>query len=216
MTTERKNTINDKAISRFLLPTVKNIDPSWLLKLIPDSLYQASKESLQGSRILTSEMHRQYRIAVPDKADLKPEQQWLIADNDSQKKLALRLGGLACADYMRRTIKKEHVKQLMTAMGDTEYRNILKQPILKVEGLTVDQYEGSLNTSHGGLFIMAVGIALLELTLNEDSTFIRLRMSFAFPIAAWDMRPKNLSVDIVQLLDLIAQSALIGVSHGNQ
>jgi hypothetical protein len=201
--------MNARAWIQFFMPNALTIHVDWLRQLTGGNgqLLAQIMRSRTARLLLTRRLYKLHEIAVPSRAKLKPNQQWLLMEHEAQRALALRLGRDALGDWIRRTVRASYVSMLRRELGENDYRRALAGPGLPVEGLDHESFETALQRGHISDYFVAVGAALLETTTDETDTFCRLRMRFAFSPSAWLARPRGIRVDADELTRRIAESA---------
>lgn len=200
--------MNARRWMSFLLPDALTVHADWLRKFTAGDgkLLAQIIRSRTARLLLTRRLYAQHGIAVPERATLRAEQQWLLAEHELQRALAQRLGRDALHESIRRTVRASAVAMLRDALGDEGYRRALAGPGLAVEGLDRVAFETALQRGRIGEYFIAVGAALLETTTDGDS-FCNVRMRFAFSPAVWLCRPRGIRVDAQELARRIAESA---------
>ncbi len=211
-----KNLTSLQGFTELMLPRASNIDPAWLNKLVPTAVLELLNGSREGSRLLTRQLYKRYRIAVPSQSSLQPQQQWLLLENRLQKQLARRLGSLACATFIRTSVKKEAVKKLSTVLGHAQYRALLTQPALPVTGLHKTDFDNALLNAQIADFLTAVGVALLELTLHDADPFFKLRIKFVFPPRCLNLRPQQPLAMEKEELAAVIENTRSGLNEGDE
>jgi hypothetical protein len=185
----------------YLLPDALSMQPGWLRYFVrgsEDLLSQVTRSPL-ARRLLTRQAHEHYRIAVPPRASLAPNQRWLLGEQPQQQALARRLGLEALHGFIRTAVDAVAVTALRKELGDDGYRAALAGPGLAVEGLDRAAFSAALRDGRLEEHAVSVGAAVLETTTRAGDPFAQLRMRFAFSPACWRMRPKALQIDEAEL-----------------
>jgi hypothetical protein len=193
----------------FLVPDALAVHIDWLRDLVrgEDGLLTQVTQSATARRLLTRTLYRKQEMAVPERASLAPQQQWLLAAHKSQVSLARKLGIEALHDFIRTTVEAPLVAILRKALGDDGYRRALSGPGLAVTGLERAGFGAALKRGRPDEYFISVGAALLETTAQTGDPFCRLRMRFAFSPTCWRQRPQGIGVDDGQLAARVAELA---------
>jgi hypothetical protein len=191
----------------FLVPDALGVHIEWLHDLVrgDESLLARVKQSATARRLLTRNLHRHYEIAIPNRASLPPEQQWLLAGQPRQAALARALGIEALHDLIRTTVEAPLVAALREALGDEVYRHAVAASGLPVTGITREGFRAAVRRGRVADYFVSVGAALLETTVQTSDPFYRMRMRFAFSPACWCSRPQGIGVDSALLATRIAE-----------
>ena len=120
----------------FLLPDALTVHADWLRQFADGDghLLAEMLRSRTARLLLTRRLYKQHEIAVPERLQLRANQQWLLADHDAQRALARRLGRDALHDWIRRTVRASAVVMLRSELGEDGYRRALAGPGLSVDG----------------------------------------------------------------------------------
>ena len=121
----------------YLIPDAISMQMEWLRDLTrgDTNLVKQIAQSPTARRLLTRAAHKRFEVAVPTRATLAPNQQWLLLDHRRQHALARRLGLEALHDFVRTTVDAASVTVLRKELGEDGYRAAMAGPGLPVEGL---------------------------------------------------------------------------------
>ena len=185
-----------KGWANFVLNPISQIDPGWLKPML-GSLWPVREKILASSaarRLLNRKLANHEKPESPRPDSLRPAQQWLLEDIQTQRDLARTLGSMACTQQMKRIIDRKGIDQIHAQIGPEEHRRILEQPGLDVEGICGDVFLTHLKNDLSNFF-SCVGVSLLSQTIPEDDDFSQTRMRFAFSPKSWHSRIQGLVVD---------------------
>lgn len=193
--------MNARAWMSFVWPNALSVHSDWLRQFTAgDGLVLAKVLRSRTARLLLiRRLYKLHEVVVPDRVKLRADQQWLLADHETQRALAKRLGRDALHDWIRRTVRASAVAMLRSELGEQGYRRALAGPGLAVEGLDRLAFETALQRGQIGEYFVSVGAALLETTTEGGDPFCNLRMRFAFSPGAWLCRPRGIRVDAHEL-----------------
>lgn len=199
--------MNARRWLNFLLPDALTVHADWLRQFADGDghLLAEMLRSRTARLLLTRRLYKQHEVAVPERLQLRANQQWLLADHDAQRVLGRRLGRDALHDWIRRTVRASAVVMLRGELGEDGYRRALAGPGLSVEGLDRFAFETALQQGQIGEYFASVGAALLETTTEGGDAFCGLRMRFAFSPSIWLCRPRGIRVDADELARRIAE-----------
>jgi hypothetical protein len=174
------------------LRPLASIDAGWLQEWLPSNAVQrllghAAEQRRHASRLVTRQLQAQGEQPLWGQGDDAPH--WLAEPAPTQQALATLLGALACAPWLRGVVARERVAQLNAALGNAGYRLALAERELHVEGLA--PLEGSPIETQ----LMAIGAALLEISLRRCVPATRFRLRLILPPAVWRARPQALVAD---------------------
>lgn len=192
--------------AQLFFPDASSVESGWLQKILPlnSDLLSGVQNSRHASRLLRKAVTKHYQLVVPERENLKPEQQWLLLDTSKQREIAKQLGIYACASHIRTAVTRAAVAQIRDFLGEEGYITTVRAATdADVAGVQREGFDQAVAQQHIGHYIVAHGIALLEKTLDSDDPFFALRMRFAFPPACWNMRPEGLTVDPARLGKLV-------------
>jgi hypothetical protein len=181
----------------FLIPDALAMQLDWVRGLVKgdDGLLAQISQSPTARRLLTRGAHKHLQIAVPARANLAPQQQWLLAAHPQQVSLARSLGIEALHEIFRTTVNARSVAVLKEALSEEGYRRAIAGPGLLVQGLDRSEFDEAVQRGRLTEYITAVGAALLETTTQPGDAFCQMRMRFAFSPACWRARPRDIQVD---------------------
>src|SRR5687768_7293265 len=103
--------MNARAWMQFFMPNALTIHADWLRQFTGGNgqLLAQIMRSRSARLLLTRRLYKLHEIAVPARAKLQPNQQWLLMEHEAQRALALRLGREALSDWIRRTVRASSV-----------------------------------------------------------------------------------------------------------
>ena len=189
--------MNMRAWANLLLPDALNTHLDWLRDLVrgDDGMLAQVVRSPAARRLLARKTYTRFGLVPPARATLTATQEWLLATRDQQLALARHLGMAALQECIRRTVNAKAVATLRRELGEDAYRKAMTQPPLAVTGLDAARFREEIERNGVGVYLTAVGAALLESTLPVDEPFYRLRMALIFSPPCWQSRPRGLQVD---------------------
>lgn len=181
-----------KRIKSLLMPAVTDIHRDWLLTLVPAKWLDRCLTNAQALKQINHRWRPENNFPKLDPGELQAHQRWLLLSIDAQNELALQLGTLACVDYFKRLIAKREVLLVAEQLDKESLSSIVQDEAIEVQGVSFDDFRLALHDSQLHLFLVGVGISLLENSVPEHTEFFELRMKFAFPRHCWLRRPKKL------------------------
>jgi len=193
--------------------SLDHVDNSWLLPLgvSDDASLAAILSSRRGRRSLTLSLIEHYRLPSVPSEGLAPSHHWVLRGTTFLRALALRLGLLASADFVRTSVTREALAALHRTLGAAACGQAVEACIapdaIQVHGLTRATFDAALQTGNIEPFLVRVGRRLLELALFDADDFARQRLRYAFEADSEKLAHFKLSVDNAQLSDTIATLA---------
>lgn len=130
---------------------------------------------------------------------------WARGDYAAQRCTVLRLGALACADPLRRTIEQAELAEVRRAIDEKMYRDAVTQDGALVQNDIQAAYRDALQARDTGHFIAAMGLSVLQCVAPQDEAFIEQRLRYYFARKAWALRQPHLICNRDRVVDILNQ-----------
>src|SRR5687767_1303245 len=158
--------MNARRWVNFLMPDAWTVHTDWLRQFTAGNSHLLAQvmNSRTARLLLSRRLYKLHEVSVPERVKLRPHQQWLLEDHETQRALARRLGRDALHDWIRRTVRASAVVMLRGELDEEGYRRALAGPGLSVEGLDRLAFETALQRGQVGEYFVSVGAALLDTT----------------------------------------------------
>ena len=182
---------------------LRAIDRSWF----PDPLREASglidaAMLSQAARRILCRCLQQRDLLVGIDAARTPS--WAAEGSTAQRRIVLRLGSLACAPAMRRTVDKDERRALLHAVGEAVYHEALAPgPALIDEDVEAD-FREAVRCGNALHFIAAMGMSVLQAALPQDAVFVERCVRYLFPARAWTQHRVDVACDRERVARLLA------------
>ncbi len=192
---------------------LEHIDKSWLLPLGVESEgdFAAIQSSHRGLRSLTITFLEHYHLASQPSGEMARSYHWVWRGRTFLHVLALRLGLLVNADFVRTSVTRQTVGKLHDALGVTTCREAVEASIetdsAPVVELTRSAFDAAVHRGDIAIFLTTLGQRLLELSLTDADDYARQRLQFSFPADKDDATPLKLKGDRTQLANTVERIA---------
>lgn len=133
---------------------------------------------------------------------------WAEWDAASQRRLVLRLGAIACAAPIRRSIAKNDLDALRGVIGDEIHREAIAataaaEPLVGAD--LSEDYRRALGANRLGQFLTGIGLSVLLRARGENRPYVSFRLRYLFPAAAWSARRTDLGCNESAVARLLRQ-----------
>lgn len=181
---------------------LRSIDRSWL----PESLRQ-HPQLLEVAALCVTTRRLLYnclpKASTSTAVDIV-EPDWARGGHKKQQRIVIRLGALACATPLRRTIEQSELAMLYRVIDDETYRDAMTQAAVLIRNNIDNDYRQAMRSGEIAFFIVAMGISVLESVAPQDAPFIHRNIRWQFARKAWAMRRADLICDrdcVIEILD---------------
>lgn len=189
------------------------IDCTWLRPLGVDkeSDLAAVLSSPRGYRTLMLSFIDHYRLLASPADGFTQNYSWVFRGRAFLRELALQLGLLANAEFLRTSVTHEAVAALHGALGKATCRDMVDACTaarsIRVSGLTRTPFDAALHSGNIQSYLLVVGSRLLELALLDADSFVRQRLRFAFADEEHELNICKSSVDLEMLTGTVSRLA---------
>lgn len=187
-------------------------DGSWLrpLGVTNDDSLSMVTASRRGNRSLMLSLIKHYQLRFPAGEGLAAGDCWVLRSNGFVQALALRLGLIANAEYVRTAVTRDAIGSLHRSLGKAAYQQAIEAspatgPV-QIHGLQRGLFDAAVSDDKLRPYLMTVGRTLLALILPEDNEFAQQRLRFAFPMDDETTAPELL-VNSSELAQVVATLA---------
>lgn len=190
-----------------------HVDESWLqpLGIEGNDTLALVLSNRRACRLLTLSLLDHYHLQAAPAEGLTQSHCWVLRDRKCLRTLALQLGLLANADFLRTTVSREALTTLHDTLGAVACRQAIEACAgpdhIEVFGLSSERFDSAVQCGDVESYVFWVGRKLLTLALQDAGDFARQRLRFAFRANNDDGAAPILSTDLSRLIQTIEKLA---------
>lgn len=190
-----------------LFAPISTVHESWLSRAITGqtALLDAAVAGRTARRLLRRYLPVPGEEPLPRESDTVPA--WAKLDARSQRRLVLRLGAIACAAPIRRSVAKADLDLLRDAIGEKIHLEALAEVGVLVDVDLGEDYRRALETKRLRSFFIGVGLGILLSGDAENRPYVAFRLRYLFPASAWPARRTFLEPNEKLLARLLQQGS---------